>query len=148
MHFANAPGFLGSWTSDVIGTVGTFPAEITFMMAAASSRSVAFKGGFCPSRGGFTDPVCSLLQRPPPRVGCAAVPQIRCILQPQEMGRGLCGCQGMSPVGPNLWEGMVTAGGCCLLPTLIFKMEMPGGASHSALGDSGRCPEGTRVGEE
>lgn len=36
--------------SDVTGTVGTFPAEIPFMMAAASSRSVAFKGGFCPSR--------------------------------------------------------------------------------------------------
>lgn len=45
--------------------------------------------------------------------------QVQRLLQPWEMERGVCGCQGVSPVGSNLREGTVrgTSGGrCCLLP--------------------------------
>lgn len=71
-------------------------------------------------------------QGPAQGAGRAAVQQIQRILQPREMERGLCGGQGMSPVGSDLREGMATRWGPCLLPltslrpSLPSKMEMPG----------------------
>ena len=104
-------------------------------MAATSTRMVPFKVLYLQDeRTIYRPPVCPFSQGFLQGLGCAAVQQIQCVLQPREMERGLRGRQGVSPVGSNLREGMVTARHCgcclfllvCLLPFLLFEMEMLG----------------------
>ena len=92
------------------------------MAKIISIRTVAFKDWVLYLQDNtaiYRLPVGPFPQGSPQGLGCAAVQQIQCVLQPWEMERGLRGCQGVSPVGSDLHKGRLTEHcRCCLLPFL------------------------------